>query len=58
VNAALDIVAKTRIAATSARIDAAEAPAAIWTLMRFQAPLCTAAPPATVLDDDATDAAH
>ena len=47
-----DIVAKTRIAATSARIDAADAPAAIWTLMRFQAPLCTA------LDDDATDAAH
>ena len=34
-NAALDFVAKTRIAATSTRIDAAEAPAAIWALMRY-----------------------
>jgi len=49
VNAALDIVAKTRIAATSARIDAAEAPAAIWTLMRFRQHCGTAAPPRVML---------
>ena len=38
-----------RIAATSTRIDAAEAPAAIWALMRFRQHCGTAAPPRVML---------
>ena len=40
---------KQRIAATSTRIDAAEAPAAIWALMRFRQHCGTAAPPRVML---------